>query len=237
MRLRTVSRIESPVGQHDDRAGADEAAVVVEGAEIERQVGESRGQEAPRSAAGEEGLEPVSRRHAAAMGVDEFADGDSGRRRSSRRVRGRGPKPTTRAGPCLRSRRGRRTPRRRLRGFGRKPIERLDIVDEGRAPEEALLRGKGRAMAGKPAFSLQAFEERRLLAADIGAGAAPQMHGNAAVEAGLAQRRELGDEDFPRRRIFVTQIDVDFRRFDRPGGEAPCLRGSDAARSPAPSGP
>jgi hypothetical protein len=50
--------------------------------------------------------------------------------------------------------------------------EGLDVVDDRGLAEEALDGGEGRLDAGPPALALDRLEQRRLLAADVGAGAA-----------------------------------------------------------------
>jgi hypothetical protein len=66
------------------------------------------------------------------------------------------------------------------------PEQGLDIVDQRRPPEEADLERIGRLVARLTALALDRFDERRFLAADIGAGAPAQMQprqarGNAAI--------------------------------------------------------
>ena len=48
----------------------------------------------------------------------------------------------------------------------------LDVVDQGRPAVEALDRGEGRLQPRVAALALERVEQRRLLAADVGAGAA-----------------------------------------------------------------
>jgi hypothetical protein len=50
--------------------------------------------------------------------------------------------------------------------------DRLDVVDYGRLAEGPFDRGKRRLDARPGAFALEAFDQPRFLAADIGAGAA-----------------------------------------------------------------
>src|SRR6185312_4384905 len=103
------------------------------------------------------------------------------------------------------------------------PIERLDIVDEGRPSEQADLRGIGRLVARQAALALDALEHRRFLAADIGAGATPQMDARMLREPRRFELGDLGDEQFAALRVFIAQIDVDLRRFDRPGTDQHAL--------------
>ncbi len=55
------------------------------------------------------------------------------------------------------------------------PVQRLDVLLERRAAEQADLRDVRRAMARQAALAFDRLDHRRLFAADIGAGAAPQM--------------------------------------------------------------
>src|SRR6201987_379307 len=78
------------------------------------------------------------------------------------------------------------------------PPQRLDVADQSRQLEQADLERIRRLVPGQAALALDAFEQRRLFAADVGAGAAAQMQGR-------ATRRQLCDlavEDFARGRIF-----------------------------------
>src|SRR3972149_1623849 len=54
------------------------------------------------------------------------------------------------------------------------PIHGLDVVDQGRAPEQPDLRRIGRLVPGHAALALDALQHRRLLAADISGSAAAQ---------------------------------------------------------------
>ena len=53
--------------------------------------------------------------------------------------------------------------------------QRLDVVDDRRLAEQADLDRERRLVARLAALALDRFEERRLLAADVGAGAAPEL--------------------------------------------------------------
>ena len=61
------------VGEHHHGMAADEAALLLELAEVERHVGHARRQDAARGTARQIGAEPVARRHAAAELVDQLA--------------------------------------------------------------------------------------------------------------------------------------------------------------------
>ena len=89
--------------------------------------------------------------------------------------------------------------------------QRLDVVDQGRPAVEALDRRERRLEARVAALSLERVEQRRLLAADVGAGAAVDDHLDpvAAAEDVLAQVAglvRLGDgavEDVGHRRVLA----------------------------------
>ena len=53
--------------------------------------------------------------------------------------------------------------------------QRLDVVDDGRLAEQPDLDREGRLVARLAALALDRLEQRRLLAADVGAGAAPEL--------------------------------------------------------------
>ena len=53
--------------------------------------------------------------------------------------------------------------------------QRLDVVDHGRLAEQPDLDRERRLVARLAALALDRLEERRLLAADVGAGAAPEL--------------------------------------------------------------
>ena len=55
------------------------------------------------------------------------------------------------------------------------PVQRLDVLLERRAAEQADLRDVRRAVARQPALALDRFDHRGFFAADVGAGAAAQM--------------------------------------------------------------
>jgi hypothetical protein len=70
------------------------------------------------------------------------------------------------------------------------PVERLDVLLQRRPAEQADLRHVRRAVARQAAFAFDRFDHRRFFAADISAGAAPQMQLRMLTEAGLL---DLGD--------------------------------------------
>ena len=97
------------------------------------------------------------------------------------------------------------------------PVERLDVLLERRAAEQADLRDIRRAVARQAAFALDRFDHRRLFAADVGAGAAPQMQLGVRRQ---ARRLDLGDfvgQHQAQFGIFVADVEIGVRRLDHPG--------------------
>src|SRR5215204_4936914 len=188
----------------------------LERAEIERDVGHRGRQDAAGGAARQIALEGVSLGHAAAVLFDELADRNAGRRELDARVlhpsRDReGAKALTPVAPVRRER------LRALLDDVAHPPQRLDVVDERRAPEQADLARKRRLVARQPALALDRLEHRRFFAADVGAGAATEMDLRAARQAGRLELRDLEKKELAAMRILVAQIDVVLRRLDRPG--------------------
>src|SRR5207253_10297656 len=95
------------------------------------------------------------------------------------------------------------------------PEQRLDIVDEGRPAEQPDLRWEGRLVARQAALALDAFQHRRFLAADIGAGAAPEMDLRMRRKPCRFDGGDLMREDRLALRVFVAQIDVAVLGLDR----------------------
>ena len=87
------------------------------------------------------------------------------------------------------------------------PVQRLDIVDQCRAPEDADLGNIGRAVARQAALALDGFDHRRFLAADIGAGAAPKLDLDMVAQAGGTDPVELLPEKGDDFGIFVPHVD------------------------------
>ena len=126
-----------------------------------------------------------------------------------------------RAGRALR-RRAWRTPRRPCAMIVRHGGQRLDVVDQRRALVEALVGGERRLQARVAALALERVEQRRLLAADVGARAAvhPQRQREVGAEDALAEvAGRLGLLDARRSRTLGLQLvlaaDVDERRGSR----------------------
>ena len=157
--------------QDHDRGRADEAAVFLQRAEIERDVVHRRRQDAAGRAARQIGVEGVAVGHAAAIFVDQFAHGDAGRRElhagilDAARHRIAAQAVAAVAAMAL-------PPVGALLDDVAHPPQRLDIVDQRRQAEQADLERIRRLVPRQAALALDAFEQRGFLAADIGAGAA-----------------------------------------------------------------
>ena len=95
--------------------------------------------------------------------------------------------------------------------------QRLDVVDDGRLAEQPDLDRERRLVARLAALALDRLEERRLLAADVGAGAAPELD----VE-GEARAQDVGAEQAGR----AGRGDRASRRAPRPPGTRRGCRGS-----------
>ena len=207
------------VGEHDNRGRAGKAAVRLERAEIERDVGHRRRQDAARGAARQIALERVAVGHAAAEFVDQLARGDPGRGELDAGLahpagHREGAQPlapvAALAGEPV------RRPSRRCRAPSR--ASRHCCIRVGR-PKRPTCAGNGGSLPRQPALALDAFEHRRFFAADIGAGAAAQMDARMPRQPGGFDRRDLAFEDRAALRVFVAQIDVDLGGLDRPGGD------------------
>src|ERR1700734_3970483 len=206
------------VGQNDNRVGAYEAAVFFQRAEIERQVGHGFRQDAARSAARQIGLEAVAVGHAAAELVDQLAYRDAGRRKFHARILDpAGHRKAAEAFALMAALR--RDPLRASLDDVADPIERLDILLEGRAAEQADLRHVRRAMPRQAALAFDRFDYRRFFTADISAGAAAQMNLAETIEVGVFELLDLLDQHQPQFGIFVADIEVDFGGLDHPGGD------------------
>ena len=106
--------------------------------------------------------------------------------------------------------------------------QRLDVVDDGRLAEQADLDRERRLVARLAALALDRLEERRLLAADVGAGAAPELD----VE-GEAGAEDVGAEEAGARArasiawaiaglglgVLAADVEVALGRAGREGGD------------------
>jgi hypothetical protein len=106
--------------------------------------------------------------------------------------------------------------------------EGLDIVDRGRLLQIAALGRKGRPVARRAALALERFEQRRFLAADIGAGAEldpdVEIEPFAAADIGAEQpEAAAGLQDFlkrvPQIGILAPEIDQPVPRAERVAGD------------------
>src|SRR5207253_1612690 len=98
---------------------------------------------------------------------------------------------------------------------GRDRRDRLDVVDQRRRrihPRDRRERGLRPRLA---ALALERFEERRLFAADVGAGAAVDHDLDAAQQAGLPRLVERRLEHLVLLRILAADVDEDVLRLDR----------------------
>ena len=177
----------------DDRAGSEHRARLLHRLEAVRQVEPLLGgQDRRRGAAREEALDLAALGRPAGEPVDQLP--------------GRDPQlDLVVAGPLDAARdRDHLRPRRLLGSEALEPIgaggddvgdvrKRLDVVDQGRPAVEALDRGEGRLQPRVAALSLERVEQRRLLAADVGAGAAvdDQLDLLAAAEDVLAEEARV----------------------------------------------
>ena len=115
------------------------------------------------------------------------------------------------------------TPQHDVRHAG----ERLDVVDDRRAAEEAMRRGKWRLDARVAALALERFDEAGLLPADVGPG--PAMHPHVEVESGaedvlaeearLPRLRDRRLEPLGAERELAADVDVRRVTADRVGGD------------------
>ena len=162
------------VGKDHNSVGADEAAIFLQRAEIERDVGHGRGQDAARGAARQIALEDVAVGHATAKFVDQFARGDAGGREFDARILDAARhRKTAKAFALVAALRG--EPVGALLDDVADPEQRLDVLFQRWPAEQADLRHIGRPMARQAALALDRFDHRRFFAADISAGAAAQM--------------------------------------------------------------
>ena len=154
-------------------------------------------------------------RDAAADVLDQMAHRDAVRRL----VRAR---PHDVAGEAEDARAGRVRRRTDLRVLLRPELEhlrhvrdRLDVVDQRRRRVEALDRGERRLRSRLPALAFERLEQRRLLAADVRAGAAMDHQVDVAEQPGAACLLERGREDVVLGRVLAADVDEDVPRLDR----------------------
>src|SRR5262249_23693054 len=151
------------------------AAVLFQRAEVERQVRHRCRQDAAGGAAGQIALEAVPLLHAAAILIDQLARAHARRREHDARFldppRHREAAQALALAPPVRGK-----PLRALLHDVAHPVERLDVLLERRATEQADLGHVRRAMPGQAALALDRLDHRGFFTADVRAGAAAQMH-------------------------------------------------------------
>ena len=215
------------VVEHDDAAMADQAVARRERLVVERRVEQRAGEiGAERAADLHRAHRPPARRAAADI-VDQFAQRDAERgleqpamldvageldRHGAARA----------AHAEIAIERGAFGQDHRHRG------ERQHVVDDGRPAEQPLMRRQRRLRAHIAALAFEAFEQRGLLAADIGAGADAHLDvegkrrirrcaapSSAASARGVDRRVHRGDG----MGIFRADVDVALGRADRDAGD------------------
>ena len=78
-------------------------------------------------------------------------------------------------------------------------------------------------MARQPALAFDRFDHRGFFAADVGAGAAAQMHLGVSGKSGALGLGDFLEQHQAEFGIFVAQIEIDVRRLDHPGREQHAL--------------
>ena len=101
--------------------------------------------------------------------------------------------------------------------------DRLDVVDGGRRRVEARDGGERRLRPRLAALSLERLEQRGLLAADVGAGAAVEDDRDAVEDVLGAHLLERRDEHLVLRLVLTADIDEHVRRLDRMCGDQRAL--------------
>src|SRR5207253_7064784 len=91
----------------------------------------------------------------------------------------------------------------------------LDVIDQRRRRIETLDRRKGRLRTRLPALALERLEERRLLAADVRAGAAMDRQRDVPEQAVTTSLLESGGEHVVLRRVLAADVDEHVLRRDR----------------------
>ena len=179
---RSVSTRSALLVEDQHHARAERRAGGARRLERERQVERRRPDEDARRAAEQDRLDVAPAWHAAGE-LEQVAQ-----RRAERHLVQR---PAARRGPTGRTAAGRSTASVPIRAIGRAALaqderdvdERLDVVDDGRLAEQPDLDRERRLVARLAALALDRFEERGLLAADVRAGAAPDLDVEAAARA------------------------------------------------------
>ena len=188
--------------------------------EVQRHIGQARGQDAAAGAAGQVGVQRVAFRHATAVLVDQLAQRDAGRGQLHARLL----HPAAHAVAAQ--------PLAAVAALAGEPLgaalqnlahpeQRLEVVLQRRAGEQAALGDVGRTQARLAALAFDAFDHGRLFTADVGTGAAAQLHFRelpAQLRRGLQLRNGLR-QDGPAFGILVAQVDVDGFATDHVRGD------------------
>src|SRR5260370_10979177 len=162
------------VGEDDHRTRACKASLTFEGPKLHWDVRHPGRQYAAGSATRQIAFEGMPVGHATAKFVDQLARGDPGRGDLHSRIahpsryRER-PQPLAPVAALASE------PIHALLDDVAHPVEGLDVIAQGRPAEEPDLRREGRPLPWQTPPALDAFQHRRLLAADICAGAAAEM--------------------------------------------------------------
>src|SRR5262249_31136545 len=171
-------------------------AVFLQGSEIERQIGHAGRQYPTGGAARQVALEGVAIRHAAAELFYQFAHRDAGRRELDAGVldaaRHREAAKSLALVAALR-----RHPLGAFLDDVADPEQRLDVLLERWAAEQADLGNVRRTMARQAALTFDRFDHRRLFAADVGAGAATHVNAGVRREARLLDLGDLVEQHQP----------------------------------------
>ena len=101
--------------------------------------------------------------------------------------------------------------------------DRLHVVDQRRRAVQAADRGERRTRARLAAVPLERLEQRRLLAADVRAGAAMQDDGHVLEQPGRARLLERAPHDLEHVQVLAAQVDEDVLRLDPVGGDEAAL--------------
>ncbi len=186
--------------------------------EVQRHVGQRGRQDAARGATRQVALEVVAFGHAAAVFLDQLADGDPRRRQLDPGLAhpardGKGAQPLAPMAAVAGE------PVGALLDDLAHPVEGLHVVRQRRQAEEPDLGREGRLVARQAALALDRLHHRRLLAADVGAGTASQIDRHPAEEVRFAQAVQLTLQDLDHRRIFVADVDVDRLDLAGPAGD------------------
>src|SRR5260221_8955719 len=153
---------------------ADEAAIGLQRAEIERDVGQARGQDTARRAAWEVALEGMAVGHPTAELVDQLAHGDASRGQlDAGRLDAAGDREAAHALAVVAALAG--DEGGALLDDVAHPEGGLDIVDQSGPAEQPDLARERRLVGRQSALGLDALEHGRFLAAEIGPSAAPEM--------------------------------------------------------------